>query len=52
VEVGYSIAKYLTKLKTLYAGTDAIINTGYIGLTEEMAVMIARRILHLKDFIL
>jgi hypothetical protein len=52
VEVGYSIGKYLIKLKKLKACIYNTINVVNTGLTEEMVTMIAKRLPQLKDFII
>jgi hypothetical protein len=48
VEVGHSIAKFLTKLERLSASFYTIINVGNISMTEVMAIMIAKRLPQVK----
>jgi hypothetical protein len=50
MEVGHSIAKYLTKLEALFACIlTIIINVNDAILTEEMVIMIAKRLPQLKE---
>jgi hypothetical protein len=44
VEVVHAIVKYLSKLKILEASIYSTINAGWIGMTEEMAIIIAKRL--------
>jgi hypothetical protein len=52
VEVGINISKCLVKLETLSANTNITINAGDTDVTEEMAIMIAKRLPQLKEFVI
>jgi hypothetical protein len=50
IEVGHSIAKYLTKLETLCARIFATTNADYANIIEEMTIMIAKRLPRLTTY--
>jgi hypothetical protein len=50
VEVVHNIVKYLSKLEGFGAGIYNIINGVNTGLTDDVATMIAKRVLQLLNF--